>query len=65
MKRIILAIALMTSFCAAAQQTTLILEAEYISGNAKYCVYSNASHTETVEVSVNTQCRHTETFDAD
>lgn len=65
MNKVIIAALLMLSANAYAQQTTLTLSDEYVDGDTKICVYSNAAHTETVEVGKNSHCRYTETFPAD
>lgn len=46
-----------------ATQITLILIDEQETANAKICVYSNANFTETVQIKLAQQCKHTMTFE--
>lgn len=47
---------------AMAEQITLTLDDYIISGNTKYCYYSNANYDFTYEVGKNSQCPYTRTF---
>ncbi|AWV25517.1 TPA: hypothetical protein OT711_004855 [Klebsiella aerogenes] len=42
---------------------TLTLTDEQETDNAKICIYSNANFTETVQIKLAQQCKHTMTFE--
>lgn len=65
MKKTIVALLLATSFSAAAGQTTLILSDEEVSGNTKYCFYSNSIYDKVIQISASRQCPYTKTFSTD
>lgn len=65
MKKIIAAVLLAVSFSVSAGQITLILSDQEVSGNNKYCFYSNANYDFTYVVSASRQCPYTRTFDTD
>lgn len=65
MKKTIVALLLAVSFSAAAGQTTLILSDEEVSGNTKYCFYSNSIYDKVIQISASRQCPYTKTFSMD
>lgn len=65
MKKTIAWFLLTTSFPVMAGQTTLILSDEEVSGNTKYCFYSNANYDKVIQISASRQCPYTKTFSTD
>lgn len=65
MKHILMALLLVVSVSATAGQITIPNSGEEVSGNTKYCFYSNSNYDFTYEVSENRQCPYTRTFSTD
>ena len=62
MKKILTVMLLAFSFTATAGQITLILSDSEVSGNTKYCYYSNSNQDEVIAIPKSRQCSYTKTF---
>lgn len=65
MKQILIAALVLVSTSAMAGNITIPNSGEEVSGDVKYCFYSNSNYDFTKEVSVHRQCPATKTFDTD